>query len=180
MRTKHLPISKAGLVTLGILSFSLAFCSTTPPNSSSGSKGTSPGWKTCRDDRYGFSLRYPPDWQSTTPEGRCVQLQKGKSTLPEGIPEVDVFIRVSTLRGNFPADYLKEEAGGNVTYTSRKELSINGLPAVEARFQSAGPTPNWGVEYAISKGDQVLDIYISQPKQDVEALFEQVVRTIQW
>lgn len=113
-----------------------------------------------------------------------MQLQKGKSTLPEGVPEVDVFIRVLLLQGNFPADYLKERGGtetrGAVTYMDRQELSVNGLSAVRAKFQSSGPTPNWGIEYAIRKGNQVLDIYISQPKPEVEAEFEKVIETLQW
>jgi hypothetical protein len=113
-----------------------------------------------------------------------VQLQKGKSGLPEGIPEVDVFIRVMPLRGSFPGDYLRDAegtgSGSGVRYTDRQELLISGLPAVRARFQSSGPTPNWGVEYVIQKGSQVLDIYISQPKPEVEAEFEKVIRTLQW
>ena len=44
-----------------------------------------------------------------------------------------------------------------VTYMDRQELSVNGLSAVRAKFQSSGPTLNWGIEYAISKGNQVLE-----------------------
>src|SRR5713101_6432015 len=67
-------------------------------------------WKTCRDEQHGFSLRHPPDWHSTTPEGRCVQLQKGKSELPVGVPEVDVFIQVIPLQKDFPSDYLRDKS----------------------------------------------------------------------
>lgn len=182
MRKMHIPFSKSRLLALGILPVVLAGCGTATTYGPSGSTG--PKWKTCRDDQYGFSLRYPPDWHSTTTEGRCVQLQKGKSDLPEGVPEVDVFIHVLPLQGNFPADYLRERGGtgtrGAVTYMDRQELSVNGLSAVRAKFQSSGPTPNWGIEYAIRKGTQVLDIYISQPKPEVEAEFEKVVGTLQW
>src|SRR5438094_10018217 len=65
-------------------------------------------WKTCQDERYGFALRYPPEWHSTTEAGRCVQIQKGQSTVPEGVPEVDIFLRVMPLQGSFPADYLQD------------------------------------------------------------------------
>lgn len=182
MRKMRVPYYKSRWLALGILSAVLAGCSTATTAGSGGSTGSD--WKTCRDDQYGFSFRYPPDWHSTMREGRCVQLQKGKSDLPEGVPEVDVFIRVLPLQGNFPADYFEEEEGpetrGAVTYTDRRELSVNGLSAVRANFQSSGPTPNWGIEYAIRKGDQVLDIYISQPKPEVEAEFEKMIGTLQW
>src|SRR5215510_2378757 len=146
-------------------------------------------WKTCRDEQHGFSLRHPPDWHSTTPEGRCVQLQKGKSGLPVGVPEVDIFIQVTPLHGDFPADSLRDksfpaqEGAGispGVQYTDRQELLVNGLPAVRARFRSSGPTPNWGIEYAIRKDDQVLDIYISQPRPEIEADFEKMISTLRW
>src|SRR4051794_11315846 len=55
-----------------------------------------------------------------------------------------------------------------------------GLPAVRARFRTADPTPNWGAEYAIGKADRVFRIYISQPQPDIEAVFDTVVRTLEW
>jgi hypothetical protein len=146
-------------------------------------------WKTCWDEQHGFSLRHPPDWHSTTPEGRCAQLQKGKSELPEGVPEVDIFIRVMPQRGAFPTNYLRDEVfpmqseasvSRGVKYMDRQELLVNGLPAVRARFQSFGPTPNWGIEYAIAKGDEVISIYISQPRPEVEAEFDKMIGTLQW
>lgn len=135
-------------------------------------------WKECRDNQYGFSLRVPPDWRSTTEAGQCVQFQKGTTKLPHGVPEVDVFIRVSPAREAFPKDYPNSS---NVHYTDHQQLDINSLPAVRARFQSSGgPVPNWGVEYAVRKGDRVLSIYISQPSPETEKLFDEVVRTLRW
>ena len=134
-------------------------------------------WKECRDRQYGFALRVPPDWRSTTEEGRCVQFQKGTSALPHGVPEVDVFIRVSPARGSFPEDYPNSPG---VQYTDHRQLEINSLPAVRARFRSSGPVPNWGVEYAVHKGTSVLSIYISQPSAEVETLFDEVVKTLRW
>jgi hypothetical protein len=157
------------------------------PNSSSSLDVTN--WKICRDEQYGFSLLYPPNWHSTTPEGRCVQFQKGQTELPEAIPEVDVFIHVTALEGNFPSDYLRDrtlsaqgnqDVGRRIKYENRQELHVNDLPAVRAKFQSFGPTPNWGVEYAIRKGAQVLRIYISQPHLTVEGEFEKMIKTLQW
>jgi hypothetical protein len=134
-------------------------------------------WKECRDRQYGFSLRVPPDWRSTTEEGRCVQFQKGTSELPQGIPEVDVFVHVSPAGDSFPEDYPNSPG---VQYTDHQQLEINSLPAVRARFQSSGPVPNWGVEYAVHKGDSVLSIYISQPSPEIEKLFDEVVKTLRW
>ncbi len=134
-------------------------------------------WKECRDRQYGFSLRVPADWCSTTEEGRCVQFQKGTSELPQGVPEVDVFIRVSPARDSFPKDYPNSPG---VHYTDQQQWDINSLPAVRARFRSSGPVPNWGVEYAVRKGTSVLSIYISQPNPEVEELFDEVVKTLRW
>jgi hypothetical protein len=147
------------------------------------------GWRACRDSEYGFTLRHPPDWIPTGPPGRCVQFQRGEPSLPDGVPEVDVFIRVLALEAEFPADYLRTEGesgeqelevGRGVAYSDRSELVVNGLPGIRARFRSAGPTPNWGVEYAIRKGDRILDAYVSRPNQDVEAEFDRVIRTLEW
>lgn len=150
--------------------------------------GVPASWKTCRDDRHGFAFRHPPDWSSTTPEGTCVQLQKGRVEQPHGVPEVDVFIRVSPRQAPFPAGYFTERAPTadeerprrGVRYADRRELVVSGLLAVRARFTSFGPVPNWGVEYAIAKGDLVLHVYISQPRPDVEAQFEQMIETLTW
>ena len=147
------------------------------------------GWKTCRDNEYGFTLRYPPDWTATGPTGRCVQFQRGEPSIPDRVPEVDVFIRVLALEAEFPADYLRTDnelgdrqlqVGREVGYSDRSELVVNGLPGVRARFRSAGPTPNWGVEYAIRKDDRILDAYVSRPSQEVEAEFDRVIRTLEW
>jgi hypothetical protein len=146
-------------------------------------------WRTCRDNEYGFSLRHPPDWTPKGPTGRCVQFQRGEPAMPGGIPDVDVFIRVLPLEAEFPADYLRAEdelagpqleVGRGVAYSDRSELLVNGVPGVRARFRSAGPEPNWGVEYALRKGDRILDAYVSRPSQDVEAEFDLVIRTLQW
>jgi hypothetical protein len=138
-------------------------------------------WKECRDEKYGFSFYYPPDWYSTTPEGSCVQLQKGESNLPHGVPEVDVFLSVRPRDGKFPEDYLISALSRGVKYTDRRELTIGTLPAVRARFESlGGPESNWGVEYAVCKGESVLRIYISQPKRDVERQFDAVVSNLRW
>jgi hypothetical protein len=51
---------------------------------------------------------------------------------------------------------------------------------VRARFQSSGPVPNWGIEYVIRKGTNVLDIYISQPSPVIAAQFETMISTLQW
>ena len=134
-------------------------------------------WEECRDRTYGFSLRVPPDWRSTTEEGRCVQFQKGPSALPEGVPDVDVFLHVSPVRASFPTDYPNSPS---VLYSDHQQVEINSLPAVRATFRSSGPVPNWGVEYAVHKGDCVLSIYISQPSPDVEKLFDEVVGTLRW
>lgn len=143
----------------------------------------------CRDAEHGFSLRHPPDWRPTGPSGRCVQLQRGTPSIPDGLPEVDVFIRVLPLEADFPGEYLRADleraaqhmqVGRGVVYANRSELVVNGLPAVRARFSSAGPTPNWGVEYAIRKDDRVLDAYVSRPSPDVEADFDRVVATLEW
>ena len=134
-------------------------------------------WQECQDTEYGFVLRVPPDWRSTTEQGRCVQIQKGESALPNGVPDVDVSIHVTTVRGNFPADYPNSSG---VKYSERRQLRVNGLSAVRARFQSSGPVPNEGIEYAVRKGDNVLSIYISQPKPNVEKLFDEVVKTLRW
>ena len=106
-----------------------------------------------------------------------MQFQKGTSALPQGVPEVDVFIHVSPARDSFPKDY---PASPNVQYTDHQQVDINSLPAVRARFQSPGPVPNWGVEYAVRKGDSLLSIYISQPSPEIEKLFDEVVRTLRW
>ena len=145
-------------------------------------------WKLCRDAEHGFALWYPPDWKRAGPPGRCVGLQRGEPNLPEGPPEVDVFIRVVSLQGRFPTDYLPPETppghefdvGRGVSYTDRAELVVGGLEAVRARFRSSGPTPNWGVEYAIRKGDRILDAYISQPRPEIEEEFDRVIATLEW
>ena len=106
-----------------------------------------------------------------------------------GVPEVDVFIQVIPLQKDFPSDYLRDKSFPAqegvgihpvVKYTDRRELLVNELPAVRARFQSFGPTPNWGVEYAIKKGGKVLDIYISQQRPEIETEFEKMISTLQW
>jgi hypothetical protein len=142
------------------------------------------GWRTCRDERYGFSLRYPPDWVSTTREGTCVQLQKGAAALPHGVPQVDVYMRVVARQGDFPGTYLQETPAGGigrgVQYTERIERTVGGLRAIRARFAAVGDVPNWGVEYVVNKGDLVLDIYISQPRPEIEEQFESVISTLKW
>lgn len=146
-------------------------------------------WKPCRDAEHGFALWHPPDWDPAGPPGRCAKLQRGKPSLPEAPPEVDVFIRVLPVEGSFPTDYLRPgttpadeqlDVGRGVSYTDRSELVVGGLQAVRARFRSSGPTPNWGVEYAIRKGDRILDAYISQPHPDIEAEFDRVIATLEW
>ena len=67
-----------------------------------------------------------------------------------------------------------------MTYSDRSELVVNDLPAVRARFRSAGPTPNWGLEYAIQKHNRVLDVYISRPSPEIEAEFDRVIGTLEW
>jgi hypothetical protein len=134
-------------------------------------------WVECRDRQYGFSLRVPGDWRSTTEEGRCVQFQKGQSALPAGVPDVDVFISLSPTRASFPEDYPNSPG---VQYTDHQQLTINSLLAVRAKFRSSGPVPNWGVEYAVRKGGVVLSIYISQPTPEIEKLFDEVVGTLRW
>lgn len=139
------------------------------------------GWRSCRDDRYGFVVRHPPDWVSTTEPGRCAQLRKGTATLPEGVPEVDVSFQVRPLAPAFPATYLRGPTPeGGVEYTDRRELDLGDLPAVRARFRSGGPTPNWGVEYAVRKGDRVLHAYVSQPSPEVESQFDLMMATLRW
>lgn len=149
----------------------------------------SENWRTCRDEEHGYALRHPPDWISTGRAGRCVQFQRGEPSVPDGVPEVDVFIRVVPLEGEFPAHYLltdggpearQLEVGRGVAYSDRSELVVNGLPTVRARFRSSGPTPNWGVEYAIRKGDLVFDAYVSRPSPEVEAEFDRVIGTLDW
>jgi hypothetical protein len=134
-------------------------------------------WEECRDRKYGFSLRVPRDWRSTTEEGRCVQFRKGKSKLPEGVPDVDVFISVHPSHGRFLRDYPRNRG---VQYTDHRQLLINSLPAVRARFRSSGPVPNWGIEYAVRKEDLVLSIYISQPSPEMETVFDEVVASLRW
>jgi hypothetical protein len=143
----------------------------------------------CRDERHKFTLRHPQDWRPTGPPGRCVQFLRGEPSLPEVTPEVDVFVRIVPLEDGFPAEYMRPDiepggqrfqVGRGVTYSDRRELAIAGLPAVRARFRSAGPTPNWGVEYAIRKGDRILDAYISQPSPEIEAEFDAVIGTLEW
>jgi hypothetical protein len=106
-----------------------------------------------------------------------VQFQKGTSELPHGVPEVDVFIRVSPARDSFPEKYPNSPG---VQYTDHQQLDINSLSAIRARFRSSGPVPNWGVEYAVRKGAYVLSIYMSQPSPEMEKLFDEVVRTLRW
>jgi hypothetical protein len=146
-------------------------------------------WTLCRDAEHGFALWHPPDWQPAGPPGRCVQLQRGDPSLPDAPPEVDVFLRVLPLEGDFPSDYLQPgrtpreqhlEVGRGVSYSDRSDVTVGGLPAVRARFRSSGPAPNWGVEYAISKGNVILDAYISQPRPDIEADFDRVIATLEW
>jgi hypothetical protein len=146
-------------------------------------------WITCRDAEHGFALRHPPNWRRTGPPGRCAQLQRGQPSVPDGVPEVDVFIRVLPLQGSFPTDYLQPDErrpgaamdiGRGVTYSDRSETVVNGLATVRARFRSSGPTPNWGVEYVIRNGDQVLDAYASRPSAEVESEFDRVIRTLEW
>jgi hypothetical protein len=140
------------------------------------------GWPICRDDRYGFSLRHPPDWHSTTEKGRCVQLQKGaRGRPPCDVPEVDVFLSVEQLAGVAPGGLLRDRGpGGAVEYWERQESMIAGLPGVRARFRSFGDQPNWGIEYAIRKGDRVLRIYLSRPDPETEVLFDRMVATLRW
>jgi hypothetical protein len=145
-------------------------------------------WKVCRDEKHGFVLRYPPDWHSTTPEGTCIQIQKGTSREPEGLPEGDVFVRMFSVPFSFPS-FQRDKAffpqeldniSQGIEYRDRQELAIANLPAIRANFRTSGPTPNWGVEYAIRKGDRILDIYVSQPAPDVLKEFEAIVRTLRW
>jgi hypothetical protein len=143
-------------------------------------------WKHCQDEHYGFTVYYPPDWEVVRVEGRCVQLRKGTGKLPEGVPEVDVAIRVAPFEGHFEA-YLNSNAapaagdvGRGVQYRNRQLWSVNDLQIVRAEFRSSGPTPNWGVEYAILKGGLILDFYISQPEPAVEKLFDEVVTSLKW
>ena len=142
------------------------------------------GWVSCRDERWGFSVRHPADWSSTTPPGRCAQLRKGVPSAPHAVPEVDASFRVDALRGSFPAGYLLEGADSSkahgVSYTDRTELTIAGHPAVRARFHTRGPVPNWGVEYAVRNGDLILAAYISQPSPEVERQFDTVMSTLDW
>src|SRR6266508_4861521 len=95
------------------------------------------GWRTCRDNECGFTLQHPPDWTATGPTGRCVQFQRGEPSIPDGVPEVDVFIRVLALEAEFPTDYLRADnelgdrqlqVGRGVAYSDRSELVVNGLP----------------------------------------------------
>lgn len=152
---------------------------------------TSPqaAWAVCRDEKHGFTLRYPRDWKTAGPQGRCVRFQRGDPTRPEGVPEVDVSLRVLPVEGEFPSDYLrtdqpperqKLQVGRGVAYTDRRELLIGNLQAVRARFQSTGPNPNWGVEYAVRKAAHILDAYISQPSPEVEQEFDQFMRSLEW
>jgi hypothetical protein len=139
-------------------------------------------WSVCRDNRHGFSLRHPPEWHSTTEEGRCVQLQKGaRGESPCDVPEVDVFLSVEVLGGAAPGELLRDRGPrGGVEYSERGESTIGGLPAVRARFRSFGDQPNWGIEYAIRKDDRVLRIYISRPDPQIEELFDRMVTTLRW
>jgi len=149
----------------------------------------SSSWRVCRDEEHGFALRRPPDWTPKGPPGRCVQFQRGEPSIPDGVPEVDVFLRVVPLEGRFPTDYLRSdvapgdrslEVGRGVTYSDRTELVVGGLPAVRAHFRSTGPTPNWGVEYAICNRDRILDAYVSRPSAEVESEFDRVIATLEW
>jgi hypothetical protein len=149
-----------------------------------------PGWTACQDEQHGFIVWHPPDWRASGPPGRCVRLERGEPSLPEGTREVDVFLRVVKLEGSFPADYLQSgvepadqrlDVGRGVAYTDRRELTIAGMPAVRAQFRSTGgPIPNWGVEYAIRKGGSVLDAYISRPSHAVEIEFDTVINSLDW
>lgn len=154
-----------------------------------GSVERPPSWVACRDKEYGFAVWHPPDWRSTGPPGRCTRLVRGEPSLPEETPEVDISLRVVALEGSFPADYLQPgiepadqrlEVGRGVAYTDKRELTVHGMPAVRARFRSAGPVPNWGMEYAIRKGDQVLDVYISRPSPALEVEFDNVISSLNW
>jgi hypothetical protein len=136
-----------------------------------------PDWKEYRDRKHGFFLRVPPDWHSTTEEGRLVQFQKGRSELPESVPDVDVFISVRPVQGAFPKDYPNSPG---VQYSDRQQMDLSSLPAVRAKFRTLGSTPNWGVEYALQRADLVLSIYISQPSPETEKLFDEVVGTLRW
>ncbi len=71
------------------------------------------------------------------------------------------------------------ESGRGVTYSARRELTVNGLPAIRARFESVGPTRNWGVEYVVALRNIVIDAYISQPSPAIEAQFDAVMATLQ-
>jgi hypothetical protein len=106
-----------------------------------------------------------------------VQFQKGVSDLPEGVPEVDVFIRVAAMKGRFLEDYPNSPG---VQFADHQQRMVHSLPAVRAQFRSSGPVPNWGIEYAVRKGDSVLSIYISQPTPETEKLFDEVVGTLRW
>ncbi len=156
---------------------------------STGDSSVPAEWSVCHDTEHGFALRHPPDWRNTGPPGSCVGLQRGEPSLPGGARDVDVSIRVVALDADFPTDYLRPEVepadrdmevGRGVAYSDRSELVVNGLPGVRARFVSAGPTPNWGLEYAIRKEERVLDAYISRPSSAVEADFDRVIATLDW
>lgn len=144
-------------------------------------------WAECHDRQHRFSFRYPTGWRSTTEEGTCVQLQKGAVRQPGGVPEGDIFIRVIRLPPGlsepssvplFPQEISGVDEG--IEYTNRDEVEISALPAVRASFRTKGPTPNWGVEYAIKKGDLVLDFYVSQPSPEILNEFEDIVHTLNW
>lgn len=172
----------ASLLVVGVLPTAVALCAGQGPARTN-------DWKTCRDAHYGYSLRYPPDWQLIGPAGRCVQLTKGERALPNGVPDVDVSIRVTPLQGNFPGDFLQDKdfpvqgAAGAVRslrYTRRQDLHVNGLAAVRAEFTTSGPTPNWGIEYVIWKDGAVLDVYISQPRPEIVTQFDAMIRSLHW
>jgi hypothetical protein len=145
-------------------------------------------WTILRDERYGFSFRHPQEWQSTT-GASGVRLSSGEIRLPNGVPEVDIFVQVAPVRDEFPKDYLVDkvyrsaegaDVDRGISYTERKEVNVGGLPALRARFRSFGPTPNWGIEYVIRKGHLVLNAYVSQPSPRIQCLFETMMSTLEW
>ena len=145
--------------------------------------GTPDDWETCFDAEHGFALRHPPDWAPVGGDHRCAGFRRGEPSLPDADPDVDVFIRVVAREADCPSAYMREaalEVGRGVAYSDRAELRVGGLPAVRARFRSGGPTPNWGVEYAICKDADILDVYVSRPSGEIEAQFDEVIATLQW
>jgi hypothetical protein len=94
-------------------------------------------------------------------------------------------VPISSSSANRPSDEVVfpqelQHISEGIEYSNRQQLTVAGLPAIRAEFRTSGPTPNWGIEYAIRKGSLLLDIYISQPRPAILAEFEEIVRTLQW